>query len=53
MDDKNLKRKVIGMIKNSDQIDTFEISIVLMESIERVNSIVDEMKDEGIVVTDF
>jgi hypothetical protein len=41
------------MIKNSDQIDTFEISIVLMESIERVNSIVDEMKDEGIVVTDF
>ncbi len=53
MDDKNLKRKVIRMIKNSDQVDTFEISMVLMESIERVNSIVDEMKDEGIVITDF
>ena len=47
MDDRILKKKVIRMIKNSDEIDTFEISMVLMEPIERVNSIVDEIKDEG------
>ncbi len=50
MDEKNLRRKVIGMIRNSDEIDTFQISIVLMEPIEKVNSIVDGLKYEGIVV---
>ncbi len=50
MDEKNLRRKVIGMIKNSDEIDTFQISIVLMEPIEKVNSIVDDLRFEGLVV---
>jgi hypothetical protein len=50
MDEKNLKQKVIRMIKNSDEIDTFQISIVLMEPIEKVNSIVDDLRFEGLVV---
>jgi hypothetical protein len=46
----DIRRKVIGMIKSSDEIDTFEISMVLMEPIEKVNAIVDGLKYEGIVV---
>jgi hypothetical protein len=39
----NLRQKVIRMIKTSDEIDTFELSMVLMEPIEKVNSIVDDL----------
>ena len=46
----DIRQKVIRMIKNSDEIDTFEISIVLMEPIEKVNSIVDDLRFEGLVV---
>ena len=52
MDEKNLKQKVIRMIKNSDEIDTFEISIVLMAPVDEVNSIVDKLRYDG-VVADF
>ena len=49
MDEKNLKQKVIRMIKNSDEIDTFEISTVLMAPVDKVNSIVDKLRYDGIV----
>lgn len=53
MDEKNLRKNVIRMIKNSDEIDTFEISIVLMAPVDKVNSIVDKLRYDGVVVADF
>lgn len=45
----DVRKKVIRIIEDSDEIDTFEISMVLMEPVETVNSIVEELKYEGIV----
>ena len=45
----DIRQKVIRMIKNSEEIDTFEISIVLMEPIEKVNAIVDDLRYDGII----
>jgi hypothetical protein len=45
----DVRKKVIRIIEDSDEIDTFEISMVLMEPVETVNSIVEELEYEGIV----
>jgi hypothetical protein len=49
MDDK-LKEKVIKLIKKSDDIDTFEISMYLMENKDKIDEIVDELHDEGLIL---
>lgn len=50
MDDITLKKKITRIVKNHGEIDTFNISIMLLEPIDRVNKIIGEIEEDGTIV---
>lgn len=49
MDDITLRKRITGIVKKHGEIDTFNISLILLEPIDRVNRIVNEIEEDGLI----